>query len=180
MDAKATAHYLTRRITDAVKDAGEWRGQLAESLSAPLVRGSRMTSAHLLERVTTAEAIAVAWLEISEVAGGTLEEVGHDAFLDAVRKVRGEITHWLRTSRHENTGASQLQALAQHNAATKVLAGTDIIEIIDPPEGVDVAGALAEVREITDQLRGDRGGSKGARLAALVDVLDKAGVITGG
>jgi hypothetical protein len=134
MDAKATAKYLERRIADAAKEAEGVRGEVAESLAAPLKRGSRATSSHVLDRLIEAEAVAVAWLEIHGTAGGTLEEVGTDNFLEAVRKERGDITQWLRTSRHANTGTYGTQALAQHNAATKVLSGSDIIELIDDEE----------------------------------------------
>jgi hypothetical protein len=40
----------------------------------------------------------------------------------------------------------------------------------------EVIEALATLRQLAQQLRGDRGGSKGAQMAALVDVLDNAGV----
>jgi hypothetical protein len=100
-------------------------------LVKPLAKGSRATSSHTLDRLIDFEAVAVSWLEIHETAGGPLEEVGHEDFLKAVHKVRAEITQWLRTSRHANTGTYGTQALAQHNAATKVLSGTDVIELID-------------------------------------------------
>jgi hypothetical protein len=131
MDAKATAGYIERTISDAVKEAEKVRNDFAELLRAPLNIGSRMTSPHVLDAVTNAEATAVAFLEIRDAAGGTLEQVGFDAFLAAVRKVRGDTFSWLRTSRVENGGIVQVQANARHNAATKMLSRTDVIEIID-------------------------------------------------
>jgi threonine synthase len=134
MDAKATAKYLERRISDAVKEANQVRAEAAEGLAKPLTKGSRSTSAHTLDRLIDFEAVAVAWLEIHETAGGDVEKVGHEEFLEAVRKVRGEIQQYLRTSRHANTGTYATQQMAQHNAATKVLSGTDVIELIDENE----------------------------------------------
>lgn len=175
MDAKATAKYLERRIGDAVKEARTVRAEMAADLTKPLAKGGHATSSHTLDRLIDFEAVAIAWLEIHETAGGDLEKVGHEDFLKAVHKVRAEITQWLRTSRHANTGTSGTQALAQHNAATKVLSGTDIIELIDDPEMGKETAALSELRELTAQLLEDRGGSKGAEMAALVAILDKAG-----
>lgn len=131
MDAKATARYLARNIDRATKEAQEVRAEVGEILATPLTRGSRATSSHALDRLIEAEAVAVAWLEIQETAGGTLEEVGTDTFLKAVHSVRAEINKWLRTSRYSNTGTLALQALAAHNASIKVLSSTDVVEIID-------------------------------------------------
>jgi hypothetical protein len=134
MDAKTTARYIDKKIDEAVQGAQSWRDQVGKSLQPILTAGSRATSAHNLDRLIENEAEAVGWLEIREVAGGRASEVGPEAFLDAVRKVREEIIHYLRTSRHDQTGTYVVQALAQHNAATKVLSGTDVIELIDENE----------------------------------------------
>jgi hypothetical protein len=131
MDAKATAGYIERTISDAVKEAEKVRNDFAELLRAPLNIGSRMTSPHVLDAVTNAEATAVAFLEIRDAASGTLEQVGADAFLEATETVRKRILDWLRTSRVENGGIVQVQANARHNAATRVLSVTDIIDLID-------------------------------------------------
>jgi hypothetical protein len=131
MDAKTTARYIDKKIDEAVESAQSWRDQIGKSLQPVLKAGSRATSAHNLDRLIEHEADAVAWLEIRDIAGGKASQVGHDVFLDAVRKVRGEIIHYLRTSRHDQTGTYMVQALAQHNAATKVLSGTDVVDLID-------------------------------------------------
>jgi hypothetical protein len=131
MDAKTTARYIDKKIDAAVESAQSWRDQISKSLQPVLTAGSRATSAHNLDRLIEHEADAVSWLEIREIAGGKASQVGHEVFLDAVRKVRGEITHYLHTSRHDQTGTYAVQALAQHNAATKVLSGTDVIDLID-------------------------------------------------
>jgi hypothetical protein len=131
MDAKATAKYLERRISEAVKEAEQVRKDFGKLMDAPLNIGSRSTSPHALDRLINAEAVAVAFLEIRDMAHGTLEEVGTDAFLEAVKGCRGRILNWLRTSRVENSGVVQVQAMAQHNAATKVLSTTDVIEVMD-------------------------------------------------
>lgn len=173
MDAKATAKYLERRIGDAVKEAHAVRAEMAADLAKPLSQGSRATSSHALDRLIDFEAVAIAWLEIHETAGGDLEKVGHEDFLKAVHKVRAEITQWLRTSRHANTGTSGTQALAQHNAATKVLSSTDIIELIDEEtdHGVsnDVIEALAWLRKGWD-------GDNSERAITALETLDSAGV----
>jgi translation initiation factor 2B subunit (eIF-2B alpha/beta/delta family) len=134
MDAKATAGYIERRLSDAVKEANGVRQEVARDLAKPMTGYSHATSSHVLDRLVDSEAIAAAWLEIYEIAGGNLEKVGHEEFLDAVRKVRDEIQKYLRTSRSLNTGISAAQQMAQHNAATKVLATTDVIELIDENE----------------------------------------------
>jgi hypothetical protein len=131
MDAKTTARYIDKKIDEAVESAQSWRDQISKSLRPVLTAGSRVTSAHNLDRLIENEADAVAWLEIREIAGGKASQVGPEAFLDAVRKVREEITHYLRTSRHDQTGTYVVQALAQHNSATKVLSGTDVVDLID-------------------------------------------------
>lgn len=173
MDAKATAKYLERRIGDAVKKARAVRAEMAADLAKPLSKGSRATSSHALDRLIDFEAVAIAWLEIHETAGGDLEKVGHEDFLKAVHKVRAEITQWLRTSRHANTGTYGTQALAQHNAATKVLSSTDIIELIDEEtdHGVsnDVIEALAWLRKGWD-------GDNSERAITALETLDSAGV----
>jgi hypothetical protein len=134
MDAKVTARYIERCISDAVKAAEEVRAEAAEGLAKPLTKGSSATSAHTLDRLMDFEAVAVAWLEIHEIAGGDLEKVGHEGFLEAVRKVRAEIQKYLRTSRSANTGTYGVQQMSHHNAATKVLSSTDVIELIDENE----------------------------------------------
>ncbi|MFF1701263.1 hypothetical protein [Streptomyces sp. NPDC058252] len=132
MDAKATARYIERTIDEAVKEAQEARNDFAELMTGvPINVGSSMVSPHVLDALINAEATAMAFLEIRSGAKGTLEQVGTDAFLDAVRQERVKILRWLRTSRLENTGIVQVQMTARHNAATKVLARTDVIEIID-------------------------------------------------
>ncbi|MDX3260762.1 hypothetical protein PV336_16195 [Streptomyces sp. MI02-2A] len=176
MDAKATANYIERMIGDALKEAQSVRDGLSVELAKPMARGVGITSTHGLEHLISVETVAHAFVEIQDVAGGTLEEVGHEKFLEAVRTVRGHIQRYLRTSRVANSGIYAVQLLAMHNAATKVLAMTDIINLIDDHEDAKVANTLADLREMVDGLRGDKGGSKGAEMAALVDALDKAGV----
>jgi hypothetical protein len=169
MDANATAKYLERRISDAVKEANAVRAEMGGELGKPLAKGSRATSSHTLDRLIDAEAVAVAWLEVYETAGGDLETVGHEAFLAAVRKEREDIQQYLRTSRHANTGTYGTLQLAQHNAATKVLAGTDVVELIDDPEREKAVEALAWLRKGWN-------GDNSERAIMAFDTLDNAGV----
>ncbi|MGW0626166.1 hypothetical protein [Streptomyces sp. NPDC002758] len=131
MDAKATARYIDKTITEAVKEAENVHKDFAALMTRPVVIGFSMTSPHVLDALTNADATAAAFLEIHEVAKGNLEQVGTEKFLEAVHTVRTRILEWLRTSRVEPSGVVAVQANARHNAATKVLSRTDVIELID-------------------------------------------------
>jgi hypothetical protein len=131
VDANATAKYIEKAVTGAVDGANKARANYADLLRLPLNVGSSMSSPHVLDAVTHAEAVALSFLEIHDVANGTLEQVGTEKFLEATETVRKRILDWLRTSRVENGGIVQVQANARHNAATRVLSVTDIIELID-------------------------------------------------
>jgi hypothetical protein len=131
MNTANTARYIESTIADAVKGTEKAHKDFAALLTRPVVVGFSMTSPHVMDALTNAEAYAEAFLEIHSEAGGNLEQVGAEKFLEAVRTVRDRNLSWLRTSRVENSGIVQLQANARHNAVTKLLARTDLIDLID-------------------------------------------------
>jgi hypothetical protein len=102
-----------------------------------------------------------------------------DKVLERIQAERESTRRLLLQSSSQQSGLFAVHMHLVREAEKRFLSDTHFVDTIDEPEDpedTEAAVALSDLREMVDGLRGDKGGSKGAQMAALVDVLDNAGV----
>jgi hypothetical protein len=99
-----------------------------------------------------------------------------DKILDRIQGERESIRRALLQSSSQQSGLYAVHMHLVREAEKRFLSDTYFVDTIDNPQAEYAAEALADLRSLTAELREDRGGSKGAQMAGLVDFLDNAGV----